>query len=399
MESNSQQHSAKQFSLRIKILIGFTLLFSGVFALAFYWFYSFATEKTMNRLFLDMRGTASGAAKEIDPNELLALYKEGKVSSNSSNISTDPRYQAQLERFQHVNNIESRAWLYTYVLVDAPPDQLKSGTILSSVRDRPPIASSTDVAQLQPGKSLPTVFLVDLWIRHNPSKAAKFLEVSSASEFTLKAYREGTIVDRPLYDDGQFGSWISTYVPLKNSVGQTVAILGIDFEADYIREVQKAILDQVLLGFVITYAFLFVLVYLLSDLFTKPILKLTKVAKQIGEGNYNNDLTMFQTLRWRDEISTLAEVLALMVNKVRQREETLKLQVIELKVEIDEVRRKKQVSEIVESDFFQNLQSKAQKLRGAKQRLQESFQSEAEQSEVEQSEAEQSEEHENPPNI
>jgi DNA-binding protein H-NS len=64
-----------------------------------------------------------------------------------------------------------------------------------------------------------------------------------------------------------------------------------------------------------------------------------------------------------DEISTLAEVFALMVSKVKQREESLKQQVTELKIEIDEVKRKKQVSEIVDSDFFHDLQTKARRLR------------------------------------
>ena len=52
-----------------------------------------------------------------------------------------------------------------------------------------------------------------------------------------------------------------------------------------------------------------------------------------------------------------------MVGKVYQREQTLRRQVEELKIEIDEVKRKKQVSEIVESDFFQDLQAKARRMR------------------------------------
>ena len=52
-----------------------------------------------------------------------------------------------------------------------------------------------------------------------------------------------------------------------------------------------------------------------------------------------------------------------MADKVRQREQSLKRQVEALKIEIDETKRKKQVSEIADSDFFRELQAKARDMR------------------------------------
>jgi len=46
------------------------------------------------------------------------------------------------------------------------------------------------------------------------------------------------------------------------------------------------------------------------------------------------------------------------------REQSLKQEIQQLRIEIDEVKRQKQVSEIVESDFFQDLQAKARTIRG-----------------------------------
>jgi GAF domain-containing protein/PAS domain-containing protein len=45
------------------------------------------------------------------------------------------------------------------------------------------------------------------------------------------------------------------------------------------------------------------------------------------------------------------------------REQTLRQQIRQLRIEIDEVKRKKQVSEIIETDFFQDLQDKAREIR------------------------------------
>jgi len=45
------------------------------------------------------------------------------------------------------------------------------------------------------------------------------------------------------------------------------------------------------------------------------------------------------------------------------REQGLRQQIQQLRIEIDEVKRQKQVDEIVETDFFQSLQAKARALR------------------------------------
>jgi hypothetical protein len=361
----SQISSKYKFtSLRLKLLLGFTVLFSGVFATAFYWFYSFTTQKTMNRLFYDMEDTALGTAKQIDVDELVELYRDGQASSNPDRLTDDPRYKHQLAWFRTIHSIEPRAWPYTFVVVDnqASGTALESGDIMSR-RDRPSIANPAAVTALAPGETLSTVFLADLWVYYDQSKAASFLEVSTASPYTLKAFSEGVVVNRPLYDDGQFGSWMSTYVPLKDSSGRVVAILGIDFEADYVREVQAAIKNRVFLAFGLAYGSLFILVYIMSGVYTKPVVGLTKIAERIGEGDYNHDLNAFVQRRSPDEISVLADVFAMMIGKVKKREENLKQQVAELKIEIDQIKRTKQVKEIVESDFFQDLQLKARKLR------------------------------------
>ena len=110
---------------------------------------------------------------------------------------------------------------------------------------------------------------------------------------------------------------------------------------------------------------LFLLVLLLSSALTRPISRLSHIAERIGEGDYDQDLPQ-STSRLRDEINTLSGVFAIMVDKVRLREQALRQQVEELKIEIDEAKRQKQVSEIVDSDFFQGLQERAHTMRQRK---------------------------------
>lgn len=339
--SNSTADSGRFISLRWKLLAGFTLVFSGVFAAAYWWFYSFSTEKAIDRLQQDLRSTAIGAAQGVDAKELLALYKTGQ--RNAKGHSDDPRYIRQLDWFETVHSISPKIYPYSYVV----------GEALTNRRIGKPATEADD---------LEIIYLVDsLWV-YIPDRALKFLEAGKAYEASKQAFMNGETVERDLYTD-QWGSWISAYTPIKDTSGKIVGVLGADIEADYVFEVRKQIRDRVFVSFAITYGTLFGLVYLVSGILTKRLKTLAEAAAKIGEGDYEQDLSRLSTGKSSDEISKLARVFDIMMDKVRQREETLKQQVAELKIEIDQAKRKKQVSEIVDSDFFQDLVIKARKLR------------------------------------
>jgi DNA repair ATPase RecN len=60
-----------------------------------------------------------------------------------------------------------------------------------------------------------------------------------------------------------------------------------------------------------------------------------------------------------DALGQLARVFQRMVREVYAREESLKRQVAELRIEIDEAKKAQQVAEITDTDYFQQLQQKA----------------------------------------
>ncbi len=355
------------FSLRLKLLGGFTLLFSVVFAAAFYWFYTFATDQALNKVRQDLRESLAGAAAGVNGDELMALAQDGELNAAGqawlavsgaetdedaaaltqqavttygdklpSGFSDDPRYQAEMDWLQRVHNVQPQAWPYTYV-------------------------NGNDQGEI--------IWVSDLWARYNPVKAVILRDTYTSSKGV-----EGTLyrsfVDYVENDNLQvytddWGSWISAYQPVMNSQGEIVGAIGVDFESSYVKDVQQSILNVMVLAFVVTYLTLFVLVFFLSGLFTQPIVALTHAAERIGEGDYEQDLSKYSGVGGlsRDEIGTLAEVFTIMVNKVYQREQALRRQVEELRIEVDEAKRQKQVSEIVDTGFFQELQDKARQMR------------------------------------
>ncbi len=310
-------------SLRVKLLVGFSLIFSIVFAGAFFWFYTFTTDKTISRLRADLRSTLEGAVEGVDVDELMALYEDGVP--NSDGFSDDPRYQNQLEWFETVKSIEPRAWLYSFVV----------GPV-SENRRRGEAAVADD--------QLETIFLVDLWVDYDPSKAVGFLETDEASSRPRVVIETGELTEEPgIYPD-DWGTWMSAFAPLKNDEGEVVAVLGLDIEADYVFQLQDQIRNRVLMSFIVTYGILFVLIYVLSGFLTRHITELTRSAEQIAAGDYTEALFLSQQTRlsqrrvsrfsfWkkgqlenglRDEMSVLAQAFTVMIESIRLREQMIR---------------------------------------------------------------------------
>lgn len=316
--------------LRLKLILGFTLLFSIAFVLAFLWFYTFASRSAMNQIQEDLAGTLNGAISDIDGDEFALLTRISAPAGEDvpSGYLLYQRHQSWLES---IHSIEPNSIPYTFVEGKLPYEVQWIGDIFRIIR---------------------------------PESKTAFLESYIADPSSTKLFNgltEVTINMVPYTD--QWGTWVSAYGPIKNSQGKIVGGLGIDFRADYVRQVQQNIRLQVLIAFLIAFPIQVLLVWLLSGALTSSLNDLTGAAAQIGEGDYDQDLSALTDRRFPDEISTLAQVFEIMMAKVRTREQTLRQQVAELKIEIDETKRQEQVSELTESDFFRELTEKARHIR------------------------------------
>lgn len=173
--------------------------------------------------------------------------------------------------------------------------------------------------------------------------------------------------DPYLYKDPQTGDrYYISITPLKVN-GLDVDTLGWSVgtvipESNYLTEINrnKAILFFVVSGFIVVAAGT---ALFLSDRFiARPVMNIAKAAADIEAEKFEID-SLDRVAKQDDELGQLARVFQNMAREVYAREQRLKQTVQELRIEIDEVKRKKQVNEIVESDFFQDLQAKARMAR------------------------------------
>ncbi|NUM44537.1 MAG: hypothetical protein HUU38_07500 [Anaerolineales bacterium] len=102
--------------------------------------------------------------------------------------------------------------------------------------------------------------------------------------------------------------------------------------------------------------------YILASYIISPVFVVTDVAASIEESKW--ELEPLDKIAGRsDEVGQLARVFRGMAQEVRTRERQLKQQIRELTIQIDQTKKETQVKEIVDSDFFQDLQVRAEKLR------------------------------------
>ena len=103
---------------------------------------------------------------------------------------------------------------------------------------------------------------------------------------------------------------------------------------------------------------------LLARQIAVPIQGLIEAAHSVERGEFQLDF--FEPLIQvpsEDEIAQLARVFHQMALRVWEREQQLRQEVQYLRIEIDEVRKVKQVAEITETEYFQHLREHAQEMR------------------------------------
>jgi hypothetical protein len=89
--------------------------------------------------------------------------------------------------------------------------------------------------------------------------------------------------------------------------------------------------------------------------------------QRIAAGDYKTS-GVVESEKYQDQtLATLAAEFAQMAAHVQKREETLRKEVAQLKIEIDEVKRKKDADSIMQSEYYQSLKDKVKDLRQQKE--------------------------------
>ena len=155
-------------------------------------------------------------------------------------------------------------------------------------------------------------FLVDGMPVDDENRAAAIGDISTSTKYE---HIEKTLQDGHYYSDlleGDYGKYISGFVPIKNSEGAVVAFLGVDIDASYIEEISGSIANRILPGMVGVFTLLMVgaliLLFYYVNKSLKPLNDLVKSSTLLEQGNLKgakevvlsietrstNEITMFK---------------------------------------------------------------------------------------------------------
>ncbi len=127
-------------------------------------------------------------------------------------------------------------------------------------------------------------------------------------ETAKKAIENNSTEVTDIFED-PFGSWRTVFSPIKDDNGQLIALLGIDYSADYINTIIKtSVIKQIVIA-IIGILILLVLVYIIIDRLLKPLKKVVNVANQVANG----ELIDVDLDTSKDEIGKLSESIRTMV--------------------------------------------------------------------------------------
>lgn len=113
----------------------------------------------------------------------------------------------------------------------------------------------------------------------------------------------GPSADRKLTED-KWGVFLSGYAPIRDKIGQAVAILGVDMSAQDVYNSQKEINQRALLVLILSIVLALVLGFFMSAGVSRQVAELVKGAERLAKG----DLDYKVLVKGADEISRLANL-------------------------------------------------------------------------------------------
>lgn len=310
-----------RLSIRSKLLITFMLLFAVVFSAAFYWFYQFTTEMVMDHLRQNLMSSASAAANLVSADLHARVYTEGLEDTPDYKIISD-----QLRLVQNANPLLAAA----YTMVDS-----------SNQNELIFVVSADENSETR-------------------ARLGEVYDTSDAPEMDLGF--DGSSADIE-YGADEFGVWLSGYAPIRNAEGRAVAIVGVDMTAEDVLRAQANVRNTSIFVFLISFIGVFIAAYWLSGIITGPLEVITDVAHTLEEDQPFEAGSLAGVAGGSDEIAKLAGVFSRMAVQVQAREQKLRQEVVQLRIEIDEAKRAQDVSQIVDSEYFQDLKTKAKSQR------------------------------------
>lgn len=315
--------------IRWKLLITLLLLvFLILGAYAFQVFNQFSaivTELETSKLSSDALAIAIAAADEIDPDQVRRLQANGIEGGTDWN-----------DLYSQLGGIEEQYG-----------DRTLSLTFFVYV----PTTSAGEIE-----------YLIDTWDNENRAHLGD-RALLDAEDVRLAGLQNATVEQDVVFDENG-EAFALAVAPIHAANGAVVGALGVEAGAarlvDVLARVGRSLSGTFLLAVPLSLAFAF----LVSGGVLGPLSRLVDAARAIGDEERAYESSMLDTvMRRQDELGEVARRFHEMAESVKAREQRLRAQVSQMRIEIDEARARQQVEEITGDEYFKELAASAGRLR------------------------------------
>jgi sensor domain CHASE-containing protein len=156
---------------------------------------------------------------------------------------------------------------------------------------------------------------------------------------------------------------LAGYTLLRDVDGQPILLLEVLMDRAVFQQSQLSLRALILSLLIVGIVSILLSLFMLEKLVLARLARLNRGVVEIGS---SGDLSKRIAFAGTDELSNLAKAINQMLADLQgalHRETMLKQEIHELRIQIDEAKKQKQVSEITDSDFFRDLQEKARQMR------------------------------------
>jgi HAMP domain-containing protein len=339
MSAKTSASKSVFLSIRFKVLIPLMVLLTGIFICTYSGSQYFLRTVIIRSMKQEAVYIRDAALLCLDPGMLRELTRDAQADPQTD-WRLDDRYIELQECLLYGNINYERASIFTYY-------KTGENTFAYGV-DGWQITYDSKIEDMIPFGEEMTLELVgdavygllpDGWLGEKATEELSFDEETEVSYFDLAS-------------------------PIQDESGKTVGGVIVVVDANEFIENVDTLSIVLVLIFIFIYLLITFIVLWITGSATSQLRTLNAAALRVAEGDYSPVKVKKQVVS--DEVANLAGVFNTMLEKVHGREQVLKQRVAELEIVIDSGKREKQVQEIVDSEFFQDLAARAARIRGPK---------------------------------
>lgn len=151
-------------------------------------------------------------------------------------------------------------------------------------------------------------------------------------EAAQQARTTKTITSTEIYTD-QYGTWLTTFVPVTNSSGEVIAFFGVDLDASKANEGKKELLIQSTGVLILALFIVFIFQFFVIKKTLEPLKQLFEAIDQVSKGNLN--------IEWKnqrkDELGQLSDKFHGMIAQLKHMIQGVQVQAVEAAASANEL--------------------------------------------------------------